>query len=118
MIGQLRTVVLDCREPAELARFYIGLLGASVVAEEPDWVAIKDPAGRRLAFQRSPEHQPPQFPDPAGSQQLHLDVMVDDIETAERAVLDLGATRLDGDGDDFRVYADPVGHPFCLIWAV
>jgi hypothetical protein len=42
--------------------------------------------------------------------------MVEDIDTAEREVLALGATRLPGDGQDFRVYADPAGHPFCLIW--
>jgi hypothetical protein len=116
MIGQLRSVVLDCREPAELARFYVGLLGASVATEEPDWVTIVDESGRRLAFQRSPEHRPPRFPDPAGSQQFHLDVLVDDVDVAERAVLELGATRLDGEGEDFRVYADPSGHPFCLMW--
>ena len=35
---------------------------------------------------------------------------------AEPKVLDLGARRLPGGGGDFRVYADPVGHPFCLVW--
>ena len=34
--------------------------------------------------------------------------------SAEAATLALGATKF-GDGDgDFRVYADPAGHPFCL----
>jgi catechol-2,3-dioxygenase len=116
MIGKLRTVVLDSARPAELARFYAAMLGATVVSEEPDWVVITEESGRRLAFQLSPEHQPPRFPDTTGSQQFHLDIMVEDIDTAERAVLDLGATRLDGQGSDFRVYADPAGHPFCLLW--
>ena len=31
-------------------------------------------------------------------------------------MLELGARRLPGGGGDFRVYADPVGHPFCLVW--
>ena len=35
---------------------------------------------------------------------------------AEPKVLALGARRLPGEGGDFRVYADPVGHPFCLVW--
>jgi hypothetical protein len=30
--------------------------------------------------------------------------------------LQLGAVRLGGEGEDFRVYADPAGHPFCLVW--
>lgn len=117
MIGQLHNVVLDCREPAELARFYAALLGASVAdGADENWVVIVDGAGRRVCFQRSPEHQPPSFPDPTGSQQVHFDVMVEDVDEAERAVLALGATRLDGEGEDFRVYADPAGHPFCLVW--
>jgi hypothetical protein len=74
----------------------------------------------RVSFQRAPGHRPPTFPDPASSQQFHLDVTVHDVEAAEAKVLALGARRLAGgndEGDDkFRVYADPAGHPFCLVW--
>ena len=121
MIGQLRATVFDCPDPAELAEFYAELIGATVVQREDGWVSIEDGQGRRLSFQRSPEHQPPRFPDPTGSQQLHLDVRVEDPDVAERAALALGAKRLDGEGHTetgggFRVFADPAGHPFCLIW--
>lgn len=36
---------------------------------------------------------------------------------AEAAVFSLGATLLDGSDKPigYRVYADPVGHPFCLV---
>ena len=118
MIGRLETVVLDTREPLRLARFYAELLGAKITTERPDWVTITDDAGRKLSFQTSPEHAPPRFPDPAGAQQFHLDVRVDDVAAAERQVLELGATRVpeaDEDGE-FRVYRDPAGHPFCLVW--
>jgi len=27
----------------------------------------------------------------------------------------MGAGRLPGGGDNFGVFADPVGHPFCLV---
>jgi hypothetical protein len=37
--------------------------------------------------------------------------MVDDLPAASAAVLALGATALAGAG----VFADPAGHPFCLI---
>ena len=30
----------------------------------------------------------------------------------------IGATRLDGVGPNWRVYADPAGKPFCLVWTV
>jgi len=116
MIGRLNCPVLDCPEPAELARFYCALLGATMVRDESDWVTIKDADGRLVSFQRSPDYQPPRSPDPQASQQIHFDVMVEDVDEAERAVLAIGATRLDGEGDDYRVFADPVGHPFCLVW--
>jgi hypothetical protein len=45
---------------------------------------------------------------------MHVCVEVDDIDAAESRVLAVGAHRLDGDGDNWRVYADPAGHPFCL----
>lgn len=138
VIGKLHTVVVDCPDPAALARFYAELLG--LVPEQTrwgplppgyadvweaiagsEWVALVDDEDTiRLALQRAPDLVPPAWPDPARPQQWHLDVIVEDIEAAERAVLALGATRV-GDGElpvegrlGFRVYTDPVGHPFCL----
>ncbi|HEX9337695.1 MAG TPA: VOC family protein [Pseudonocardiaceae bacterium] len=116
MIGRLNCPVLDCPEPAELARFYSELLGATVVRNDPDWVTIRDARGWLVSFQQSPDYRPPHYPDPYASQQIHFDVRVDDIDKAEQAVLAIGATRLDGEGHDYRVFADPVGHPFCLVW--
>lgn len=73
-------------------------------------------AGFHLSFQRSPGHQLSTWPDPASSMQLHLHFRVDDLEAAERAVLALGGTMFDDQpGDGSRVYADPAGHPFCLV---
>ena len=44
-------------------------------------------------------------------QQMHLDIMVESISEAMARVLALGARKLDG----ADVFADPAGHPFCLI---
>jgi hypothetical protein len=55
----------------------------------------------------------PRWPDPAYPQQIHLDVVVPDLDAAEAEVLANGARRL-ADSGSFRVYSDPVGHPFCL----
>lgn len=120
MIGHLRSVVLDCDNPRKLADFYAELLGGTVTHEEETWVVVTDPNGRRLAFQRAPEYEPPTFPDPHGSQQFHLDVLVEDPDKAEQQVLALGATRVtNAPGEDqFRVFRDPVGHTFCLVWGV
>ena len=66
-----------------------------------------------LAFQLAPDHQPPVWGDPHRPQQLHLDVMVDDVAVAEERVERLGAKRLGS--EDGSVWADPAGHRFCLI---
>jgi catechol-2,3-dioxygenase len=112
--------VLDCKDPTELAGFYAEVLGGTIEAEDETWVVLTDPDGIRLAFQLSPEHQPPAFPDPRGSQQFHLDIRIgeEDVDNAERAVLGLGATREErAVGEDhFRVFRDPAGHTFCFVW--
>jgi hypothetical protein len=76
-----------------------------------------EPGARQLAFQRASTYVAPQWPDPGHPQQLHLDIRVDDVDEAERAVLKLGARRLPGVRETgFRVFADPAGHPFCLVF--
>jgi catechol-2,3-dioxygenase len=121
MMGRLRSVVVDGKDPAILAAFYAKVLGGQVSASDATWVVLTTPEGTRLAFQHSPDHQPPRFPDPAGSQQFHLDIHVDDVDTAEREVLALGAVRVpnvgsEGPEDAFRVFRDPAGHTFCFVW--
>nr|MDT0525021.1 VOC family protein [Streptomyces sp. DSM 41633] len=37
MIGSLRSVVLDCRDPHALAGFYAELLGGEVAVEDDSW---------------------------------------------------------------------------------
>jgi hypothetical protein len=72
--------------------------------------------GVRISFQRAPGYQPPAWPDPASPMQFHVDWVVDDLDGAEQRALSLGARKFDHqpEPDDFRVFADPVGHPFCL----
>jgi catechol 2,3-dioxygenase-like lactoylglutathione lyase family enzyme len=115
MIGRLHHVVIDCADPRALGRFYSDLLGLPITFDDGDWVVVaRNDTTSGLAFQRAPDHQPPEWPDPSRPQQLHLDVMVDDLNLAEAAVLDLGARRLT-EGARPPVFADPAGHPFGLI---
>jgi catechol 2,3-dioxygenase-like lactoylglutathione lyase family enzyme len=116
MIGRLHHIVLDCPDPAALARFYSELLGWPITWQQPDWVVVSvDQHSSGLAFQPVADYRAPDWPDPAYPQQLHFDVMVDDPEEAEPLVLALGARRLPAPSSASRVYADPAGHPFCLI---
>jgi catechol 2,3-dioxygenase-like lactoylglutathione lyase family enzyme len=105
-------VVLDCPDPASLAAFYSALLGQPVTYRSDDWVVVAaSSTSSGLAFQLAPGNRPPTWPHPAVPQQFHLDIMVEDVVASGPRVLALGATKLDGED----VYADPAGHPFCLI---
>lgn len=124
MNGDLQCVVLDCPDVLALARFYQALLGGEVNRPDPrwdldsDWATLHaDGGGPVLAFQHAADHRPPAWPDPARPQQFHLDIGVPDLDPAGQQVLGLGATLLDAgeDGRGWRVYADPAGHPFCLV---
>lgn len=118
-IGRLSGIALECTDPLALAEFYTALTGWPVVYATDEWVSIgaTETDVWHLSFQRSPGHQPPTWPDPASSMQFHLHIRVDDLDTAEAAVLALGATRFEEqpNRDGSRVFADPAGHPFCLV---
>jgi catechol 2,3-dioxygenase-like lactoylglutathione lyase family enzyme len=112
MIGRLHHVIFDCPDPSALAAFYAELLGQPITYRSDDFVVVAaNDTSSGLAFQLAPDHQPPTWPDPAVPQQVHLDVMVEDVAASGPRVLALGATKLDGED----VYADPAGHPFCVI---
>jgi catechol 2,3-dioxygenase-like lactoylglutathione lyase family enzyme len=113
MNGRAHHVVIDCPDPRALATFYCELLGLVVSYESKDWVVIAASSqASGFAFQLVVNYVPPVWPDPDRPQQVHLDVMVDDVPLARSAVLSLGATPLRA---GVHVYADPAGHPFCLI---
>jgi catechol 2,3-dioxygenase-like lactoylglutathione lyase family enzyme len=112
MIGRLHHAAFDCPDPDALAAFYSELLGWPVTYRDPDWVVVAaNDTTSGLAFQRASDYKAPTWPDPDVPQQLHFDVMVDDPGEAGPRVLALGARKLAGE----NVYADPAGHPFCLI---
>ena len=120
MIGALQCVVLDCADDVELATFYRAVAGGEV--NRPDrrwsledgWSTLHLDGGLVLCFQRVGDHRPPSWPDPERPQQFHLDFGVPDLTEAHAEVLALGATLLDKKRG-WRVYADPAGHPFCLV---
>lgn len=120
-IARLRSVVLDCPDPRALAEFYRELVGGEITRADDEWVNLRDGDTVLLSFQRVPDHRPPAWPDGDPPQQIHIDVTVTDVDEAERRVLGLGATKHavqpgEDEGDTFRVYLDPAGHPFCLCW--
>ncbi|GGJ99342.1 glyoxalase [Streptomyces camponoticapitis] len=121
MIGKLQCVVLDCPDAGDLARFYQALLGGAVNRSDPRWAVgdgfatLHTGDGLVFAFQRVAGYRAPRWPDQAHPQQFHLDLDVGDIDRAHEQVLALGATLLRVDQAGWRVFADPAGHPFCLL---
>ena len=115
----LMGVMLDCPDAKALSHFYAELLGKPVTYEAGGVAMIGEEGARPVLFQQIESYTPPRWPDPAAPQQFHLDVHIEpgDVEAAEAATLALGATRLPGEGDNWRVYADPAGKPFCLVWS-
>lgn len=113
-IARYPGIVIDCPEPRALAEFYQALLGWSVDASD-DWADIRADYGQSISFQKVDDYTPPRWPTQEVPQQMHLDLMVDDLDAGEREVLALGGTKAEHQpGTTFRVFLDPAGHPFCL----
>ena len=112
-VMELFAVTIDAPQASKLAHFYSDLLGLEVTYDGPEGALIAGD-GKSVMFQQVSDYNPPRWPDPAYPQQAHLDILVDDLDAGEARALELGAVRLEGGGDSFRVFADPVGHPFCL----
>jgi predicted enzyme related to lactoylglutathione lyase len=118
---RLRSVVIDCPDPAGLAAFYAGLLGGRSELGDPAWCEVHiDGVPVKLAFQKVGHYEPPQWPDGA-PQQVHLDLTATDLEKSSQRAVSLGAKVLMGPVEEpgcvFIVHADPAGHPFCLCSA-
>src|SRR5262247_2739391 len=107
---RVQAIVVDCADPAALARWWAEALGWRLTYEEPDEVVLEPPAGSAedgvsadVLFLRVPE-------DKGVKNRLHLDLRPDD-QAAEVARFEaLGARRVDvGQGPEVTwvVMADP-----------
>ncbi|KHL18333.1 hypothetical protein CLV56_3276 [Mumia flava] len=111
MIGRRHHLIVDAPDPQAVGAFWSAVLGEPITYDDGDFVVVsRDATTSGMAFQRAPDLHASTWPDPAVPQQMHLDVMVDDLDSAAEAVLSLGARRLRD-----HTYADPAGHSFCLI---
>jgi predicted enzyme related to lactoylglutathione lyase len=113
-IARFPSLVLDCPDPGVLARFYGTMLDWKTDVSD-DWAEVRADYGQSISFQPVADYRPPVWPGQDVPQQMHLDVVVDDLDSAEAEVLELGATKAEHQpGTTFRVFLDPAGHPFCL----
>ncbi|GAA4968936.1 hypothetical protein HD597_008687 [Nonomuraea thailandensis] len=122
-MARLRDVVVDCRHPASLARFWAAALDGYAVAPydegelarlrelgvegpEDDPTVLVEGGPVRLWFQRVPERK-------IVKNRLHLDLRADDLDSEIDRLVDLGAELLETH-DDWVVLIDPEGNEFCL----
>jgi catechol 2,3-dioxygenase-like lactoylglutathione lyase family enzyme len=116
-VGSLASISIDCLDPEALARFYCALLGLKEAFATPDRsVVCLAGAGPMLTLMRVDSYTPPSWPDGPQRQQMHIDVAVDDLNSAVPAAIALGALEVahQPDPDRWHVLLDPAGHPFCL----
>ncbi|WP_456825161.1 VOC family protein [Cellulomonas sp. P5_E12] len=105
-------VSLDCADPAELAEFYLRLMGGRLLWSRPTSVGVQVP-GLLLTPQRVENYRPPQWP---GASIVHLDLTAgDDLDGPVKRAVALGAKLADPQPDPrWTVLLDPAGHPFCI----
>lgn len=118
-IGKLTQLVLECGDAEELARFWQRVLDLDEPEGDADWLTLRwEPVGR-LSCHRVEGYRPPAWPGVGGEQQVHVDLLVEDLSSASLAVMEAGARVLTDVRDPgpkaWRVFADPAGHPFCLV---
>ena len=87
--------------------------------EQPEWVTLEwEPVGR-FSFHRCEGYVPPRWPRGHGEHQAHFDLLVEDLAEACGVVEKAGGRPLtpilDPGPKEWRIYADPAGHPFCLV---
>jgi catechol 2,3-dioxygenase-like lactoylglutathione lyase family enzyme len=115
---RLDATTVNAPDALALARFYAEITGG-VATGTSHWAAVSGPNGF-IGFQQVDDFRPPEWPGNEVPMQMHLDFLVDDLESTGARVLAAGATILDfqPNSDHCFVYADPAGHPFCLsTWA-
>jgi predicted enzyme related to lactoylglutathione lyase len=111
-------LVLDCANPQQLVEFWREALGYREYFVDTSFAVLvpKEDNSPPLVLQGVPEPK-------AGKNRMHLDIVVDDIETEISRLQALGASRLDegiqsfGETQWVRM-ADPEQNEFCVCTGV
>lgn len=115
-------IVFDAADVAAESAFWAAVFDGNVVGDDEEFHCVLDASGSWIiGVQFAPNHTPPEWPNGAQQQQVHLDLHVEDPRRAHDEVIKLGARLLQGapsfvEEEGHQVYADPAGHPFCIGW--
>ena len=107
-------LVLDCQEPARLARFWRQALGYRPLFADTTLVVLvpQGGSGSPLLLQAVPEPK-------VAKNRMHLDIVADDIEVEVHRLQELGARRIDEgvqslEGTRWVRMSDPEQNEFCV----
>jgi hypothetical protein len=126
VMASIRDIVVDCRHPASLARFWAAAVDGYAVApyddeelarlrangiddpeDDPGVIVEPSDAGRpRMYFQLVPEAK-------VAKNRVHLDLATEDRSAEVERLVALGA-RILWECDDWTTLADPEGNEFCV----
>ncbi|MEU7895351.1 VOC family protein [Nonomuraea sp. NPDC049152] len=126
-MARVKDIVVDCRHPASLARFWEAALDGYQVApydeaelerlrsngiddpeDDPNVLVEAGPGIRpRFFFSLVPESK-------VAKNRMHLDLTADDTDAEVRRLVGLGA-RVLVEHDDWVTMADPEGNEFCVM---
>lgn len=124
-MARLHDIVVDCKHPASLARFWAAVLDGYAVApydeaelerlrsvgiddpEDDTSVMLESETDHRICFQLVAEPK-------AAKNRVHLDLRADDVEAEVERLLALGATVLWRESDGITL-TDPEGNEFCVF---
>lgn len=124
-MARLHDIVVDCKHPASLARFWAQVLEGYAVApyddaelarlrehgiddpEDDTSVMLESAADHRICFQLVPEPK-------TAKNRVHLDLRTGDLEAEVDRLVALGATVLRRDADGVTL-ADPQENEFCVF---
>lgn len=111
-IGQLSGVVIDVSDLDRAIEFWGAVLGSSDPKRFGQYGFFGDLGGQvGIGLQQVPEPK-------SGKGRTHVDIKVDDLDSAAEKVVELGGTRLEtieDNGSRFIVMQDPDGNEFCLV---
>lgn len=112
-IGVIGDVVIDVADLERGGTFWSQILGVEVAFRHHQfwWLGRQNEGAPNIVLQRTDEEK-------VGKNRAHLDIRVEDLETALAKVEDLGGSRLRHVIEpDYSLWvvADPDGNEFCLI---
>ena len=115
-MAKVTTVMSNSENPEELVVFWSKVLGVDVHpysdSTEHIWLFPTPGESFKLGFQRVVKKS-------SESQEIHIDVAVEDLNETEDLVKSLGGTHIKtsrtSSGFEWRILKDPQGNSFCIF---